>query len=107
MLMWFQNLQKLASVYEHPDDVDLIVGGSLEKIVDGALVGPSFLRILTEQFYRSRVGDRFWFENSGQLGFTLEQLREIRKSSISRLLCDNGHQIQTMQPRGFEKISHR
>lgn len=87
--------------------MELIVGGSLERTVPGTLVGPSFLRILTEQFYRSRVGDRFWFENSGRLGFTLEQLKEIRKSSISRLLCDNGNQIENMQPRGFEKISHR
>lgn len=77
----------------------------MEKIVDGTLVGPSFLRILTEQFYRSRVGDRFWFENEGEQGFTLEQLKEIKKSSISRLMCDNGHHIETMQPRGFEKIS--
>lgn len=102
-----QSVQKLASLYQHPDDVELIVGGSLEKIIDGALVGPSFLRILTEQFYRSRVGDRFWFENEGKLGFTLEQLKEIKKSSISRLMCDNGHKIETMQPKGFVKISHK
>nr|CAD7590045.1 unnamed protein product [Timema genevievae] len=35
-----------------------------------------------------------------------EQLNEIRKASISRLLCDNGDDIFSMQPKGFQKISH-
>lgn len=57
-------------MYESPDDVDLTVGGSLEAHVPGTLSGPTFLCILTEQFYRTRVGDRFWFENQ-ENGFTL------------------------------------
>lgn len=116
-------------MYESPEDVDLTVGGSLEKIVPGTLAGPTFLCILTEQFYRSRVGDRFWFEN-GHHGspftigkgryprycgirllimndFFAEQLNEIRKSSISRLLCDNAHHVEALQPRGFERISEQ
>ncbi|XP_030749418.1 peroxidase isoform X2 [Sitophilus oryzae] len=101
-----ENVNRLASLFEHPDDVDLTVGGSLETIVPGTLAGPTFLCILTEQFYRTRVGDRFWFENSGEGGFTLPQLYEIKKSSIARLLCDNGYNVRAMQPRGFERISH-
>lgn len=62
-------MERLATLYEHPDDVDLTVGGSLEAIVPGTLAGPTFLCILTEQFYRTRVGDRFWFENSGEIGW--------------------------------------
>lgn len=54
-----QNLQKL---YVSVDDVDVTVGGSLEAHVEGTLAGPTFLCILTEQFYRTRVGDRFFFE---------------------------------------------
>lgn len=62
----------MESIYESPDDVDLTVGGSLEKLVPGTLAGPTFLCILTEQFYRTRVGDRFWFENGNpDTGFTL------------------------------------
>lgn len=65
-------MQKLSTVYEHPDDVDLTVGGSLEKIIPGTLSGPTFLCVLTEQFYRTRAGDRFWFENGhAEIGFTL------------------------------------
>ncbi|XP_015600700.1 peroxidase isoform X2 [Cephus cinctus] len=102
----FENVEKLAAVYDYVDDVDLTVGGSLEKIVNGALVGPTFLCILHEQFYRTRVGDRFWYENGdSDFAFTIEQLNEIRKASVSRLFCDNGNHIQTMQLRGFELIS--
>lgn len=57
------DLLKIA--YEAPEDVDLVVAGSLETNVPGAQAGPTFLCILTEQFYRTRVGDRFFFENGG------------------------------------------
>ncbi|XP_018575334.1 peroxidase [Anoplophora glabripennis] len=106
-VMTKENIDKLANLYEIVDDVDLTVGGSLEAHVPGTLSGPTFLCILTEQFYRTRVGDRFWFENGAVTGFPLEQLNEIRKASISRLLCDNGKNIKAMQPRGFERISAR
>uniref|UniRef100_A0A6P7FDY3 Peroxidase-like n=1 Tax=Diabrotica virgifera virgifera TaxID=50390 RepID=A0A6P7FDY3_DIAVI len=103
--MTLENVMALSQLYEHPDDIDLIVAGSIEKNVKGALVGPTFLGIIIEQFYRTRVGDRFFFENSGPLGFKLDQLQEIRKASVSKLLCDNGHHVLNIQPRGFEKIS--
>ncbi|CAG9836264.1 unnamed protein product [Diabrotica balteata] len=99
-----QNVQKLATLYESPDDIDLTVGGSLEAHIPGTLAGPTFLCILTEQFYRTRKGDRFFFENVAS-GLNAAQLNEIRKASISRLLCDNAYSIQAMQPRGFQRIS--
>lgn len=102
-MLEFQNVQKLMSLYEAVDDIDLTVGGSLENHVPGTLAGPTFLCILTEQFYRTRVGDRFFYENR-QAGLTLEQLNEIRKVSIARLMCDNSD-IQSIQPRAFERIS--
>lgn len=57
------NLQRLQSVYASHDDVDVTVGASLEAHVEGTLAGPVFLCILTEQFYRTRVGDRYFYEN--------------------------------------------
>ncbi|CAH1099661.1 unnamed protein product [Psylliodes chrysocephalus] len=101
-----KNVEKLSTLYESPEDVDLTVGGSLEAHVPGTLSGPTFLCILTEQFFRTRKGDRFFFENSGTSGLNLDQLNEIRKTSISRLLCDNSYNVRAMQPRGFERISH-
>jgi hypothetical protein len=38
--------------------------------------------------------------------FVPEQVNEIRRGSISRLICDNGDDVKSMQPRGFEQISH-
>lgn len=86
--------------------MDLTVGGSLEAHVNGALAGPTFLCILTEQFYRTRVGDRYFFERGEiDVAFSREQLIEIRKSSMARLFCDNGNNIEQMQPSAFLRIS--
>lgn len=61
----------MKTLYSSHDDVDLTVGGAVEAHVEGSLAGPTFLCILTEQFYRTRVGDRFWYENGDPLtGFT-------------------------------------
>lgn len=98
-------MQDLQVLYEHPEDVDLTVGASLETHVPGALAGPTFLCILTEQFYRTRVGDRFFYEN-GENGFTPAQLAEVRsKSSMARLLCKHGNNVQSMQRKAFITVS--
>ena len=52
----------LMSAYGSTADVDMWVGGLAEDPVDGALVGPLFHRIITDQFERLRDGDRFWYE---------------------------------------------
>lgn len=57
-----KSVEHLQTLYASFEDVDLTVGGSLEAHVEGSLAGPTFLCILTEQFYRTRVGDRFFFE---------------------------------------------
>ncbi|CAH1100323.1 unnamed protein product [Psylliodes chrysocephalus] len=99
-------VELLRTFYEHPDDVDLPVGGSMERKVDGALAGPTTLCIMEKQFKRTRKSDRFWFENE-KCGLSYEQLREIRKSSISKFICDNGNNITTMQIHGFLQLSYK
>lgn len=101
------SIAKLQSLYVSHEDVDLTVGAALEAHVAGALAGPTFLCILTEQFFRTRVGDRFFFENGDpHTGFTREQLDSIRRTSAARLVCDTSNNIQTIQPRAFERINH-
>lgn len=61
-----KTVETLEALYASVDDVDLTVGGSLEAHVEDTLAGPTFLCILTEQFYRTRVGDRFFFERGNK-----------------------------------------
>ncbi|CAC5407262.1 PXDN [Mytilus coruscus] len=80
----------LASVYKSVDDVDLIVGGLLEKGICGS-VGPTFACILGIQYSRFKVGDRFWYESDDpQFAFSKAQLNSIKKAtSLSKIWCTN------------------
>ncbi|XP_022826387.1 peroxidase-like [Spodoptera litura] len=104
-----ENVAALQNHYASLEDVELMVAGSLERNAPGAQAGPTFVCIIMEQFYRTRVGDRYFYENGADpdIAFTPSQLDSIRKgASIARLLCDNSDGIQSMQPRAFQKISH-
>lgn len=88
------------------DDVELSVGGIFENKFNGTLAGNVYHCIFMKQFYNTRVGDRFWFETGdSDLKFTPEQLEEIRKSSMSRMFCDNGNNIKSMQPNAFRVLN--
>lgn len=97
-----QDIEKLTRVYQHVDDVDLFIGGILERPKRGALVGPTFLCIVGDQFSRLKIGDRFYYEN-GKFNskFSAAQLDELRKTSLARILCDNSDNIQHIQPLVF------
>jgi peroxidase len=91
--------RSLAANYQTPDDLDLYVGGMIEDPVNGGLVGPTLACIISDQFKRTRNGDRFYFENPGI--FTTSQLDEIRKTSMARILCDNGDRIMQVPVNAF------
>uniref|UniRef100_A0A913I157 peroxidase n=1 Tax=Strongyloides stercoralis TaxID=6248 RepID=A0A913I157_STRER len=90
---------KLLKMYGSIDNIDLFVGAILEDPVLHGLVGPTITCIIGPQFKRTRDGDRFYYENPGI--FTPNQLKEIRKSSFSRLLCDNGDNINLVTKEAF------
>ena len=52
----------LAAAYTDVDAVDAWIGGLAEDTVPGSVVGPTFHRILRDQFRALRDGDRFWYE---------------------------------------------
>lgn len=87
--------------------MELSVGGILEKRLDPTvLAGPTYQCIYMKQFYKTRVGDRYWFETGdAELALKPAQLASIRKSSMARLFCDNGNNISSMQPSAFETLS--
>eukprot|EP00095_Tigriopus_kingsejongensis_P008509 snap_masked-scaffold181_size278858-processed-gene-1.12 protein:Tk08509 transcript:snap_masked-scaffold181_size278858-processed-gene-1.12-mRNA-1 annotation:"hypothetical protein DAPPUDRAFT_301956" len=85
-------------VYASPADIDLFSAGVAEWPVQGSMLGPTFACIMGKQFRSFRFGDRFWYENGGlPSSFTLEQLQEIRKIRLSRLICDNSDDIDSVQ----------
>ncbi|CAH2040582.1 unnamed protein product, partial [Iphiclides podalirius] len=69
-----ENVKTLKSLYKSVEDIDLVVGGSLEFHAPGALVGPTFLCIILEQFLTTRISDRYFFENGidEDIAFTLQ-----------------------------------
>lgn len=60
---WFQNINKLKTIYAGVQDLDVFVGLSLEtRDYDNyKYVGPVGKHILGEQFNRSKFGDRFFY----------------------------------------------
>lgn len=50
------------------DDIDLMVGLLLERLSDGAIVGPTSQCLIADGFYRYKAGDRFFYDVQGQPG---------------------------------------
>lgn len=73
----------LRSLYGSVDALDLWIGGLAEDHLPGSSVGPTFQRILADQFERTRDGDSNWYErNFG--GRQLAALQATRLSDIIR-----------------------
>ena len=92
------SVRAYSELYSTPEDIDIWSAGITERPLPGSMVGPTFTCIMGRQFHNLRFGDRFWYENSGwPSSFTLEQLTEIRKMKLSRVLCDNTDSMDTVQ----------
>ncbi|CAG9862575.1 unnamed protein product [Phyllotreta striolata] len=83
--------RKLQKLYGHPGNIDVFVGGILEDQIDGGKIGPLFQCLLIEQFRRLRDGDRFFYENPAV--FKPDQLEQIKRFTLARMICDNGDNI--------------
>ena len=104
-----EKVDALRAAYTDPADVDLYIGGMLERHADGADLGPTFQCLVGDMFYRLRVGDRFFYDNAAQRGtFSESQLKELRKASMARLLCDNvGGDFDGVQPMAMLRPDER
>lgn len=97
-------VDQLQAIYSSVDDIDLFIGAIAEKPLQGSLLGRTFHCIVGDQFARLRLGDRFWYENGGRpSSFTESQLNEIRKTSLSRIMCDNSDNMEMIQPLAFNQ----
>ncbi|XP_046556438.1 peroxidase-like [Haliotis rubra] len=78
-----------------------------ERPLPGGLVGPTFSCLLAHQFSAIKKGDRFWFElDRPHTRFSPAQLQEIRRSSLSRIICDNTNTFH-VQRDAFKPVSRR
>lgn len=87
--------QKLQTLYGHPDYIDPWIGGLVETHLPGADVGELFTAIISDQFHRSRAGDRYYFEVNPAL--TKEEIDDIRCTTLSHIIKRNtklGNKIQ-------------
>ncbi|XP_060054488.1 probable oxidoreductase PXDNL isoform X2 [Erinaceus europaeus] len=84
--------QKLKKLYGTPSNIDFWPALIVEDLIPGTRVGPTLMCLFVLQFQRLRDGDRFWYENPGV--FTPAQLTQLKQASLSRVLCDNGDNIQ-------------
>jgi hypothetical protein len=74
---------KLKDLYSSVDAIDLWIGGLSEDHLPGSSVGPTFQRIIADQFERIRDGDRFWYQWTFK-GAQLEAIERTRLSDIIR-----------------------
>uniref|UniRef100_A0A8C0AXZ6 Thyroid peroxidase n=1 Tax=Buteo japonicus TaxID=224669 RepID=A0A8C0AXZ6_9AVES len=78
---------KIMELYHNPSNIDVWLGGLVEDFLPGARTGPLFACIIGKQMKALRDGDRFWWENDNV--FTEAQKHELKKHSLSRVICDN------------------
>ncbi|MCK5727456.1 MAG: hypothetical protein KAH22_11610, partial [Thiotrichaceae bacterium] len=78
---------KLAQVYNHPNEVDLWIGGLAEKANGNSLVGDTFKGILSDQFTRLRDADSHWYDN--QSNFNHRKRRQLNRLTLSNVIKRN------------------
>ncbi|CAJ0959658.1 unnamed protein product, partial [Mesorhabditis belari] len=96
-------IENLKLLYKNIENIDMYVGSLLEDPVPGALVGPTLACVIGEQFKRSRDGDRFYYEN--EKIFTKDQLNQIKKMTIARVLCNAGERIDEVPRKSFDTFN--
>ncbi|XP_057340597.1 peroxidase [Microplitis mediator] len=100
------SFKQLPLLYEDVDDIDLYTGALAEIKISDGLIGPTFTCLISQQFQRLQSGDRYWYESSqSPYPFTPEQLVQLRKSSLAKLICDCSNDINEIQPLVMRSVS--
>jgi hypothetical protein len=76
---------KLIGLYGNVNSMDLWVAGLAEDHLPGSSVGPTFQRIIADQFERTRDGDRNWYQRV----FSGRQLAALEATRLSDIIRRN------------------
>ena len=99
------------SVFWKNDKIDCINSLSFPQLFPSGIlnfgslqIGPTAHCLIKLQFEMTKRGDRFFYTNPDQ--FTIKQLEEIKKQSLTSLLCVNSDEPTKMnlQPNVFRKL---
>lgn len=82
-------------INSHVDDVDLYTGALSERPPEGGLLGPTLTCLILDQFLRLKRGDRFWYGDPRSFG--PRQLREIARTTLAKIICDNSDGVDGVQ----------
>ncbi|QOG19687.1 peroxidase family protein [Bradyrhizobium sp. SEMIA] len=88
----------LRQAYGTVDAIDLWTGGLAEAHTSGAAIGPTFGKIIADQFTALRDGDRLYFENQG---FDPQTLQEIKSTTLSDIIKRDTTGTTAMQADAF------
>jgi peroxidase len=92
-------LQKnFEALYGNVANVDLFMGGLAEKHASGAVVGPTFQKIIADQFEALRTGDRFFWLNQN---FNPQLASAISSTTLGDIIKRNTDTTVTLQPNVF------
>lgn len=75
----------LSSVYADVDSIDPWVGLLAEDHAPGAMVGPTLVAILGDQFQRLRSADRFWYESY----LPIDMVEMVEEQTLSQIIQRN------------------
>ncbi|KAI1710415.1 heme peroxidase domain-containing protein [Ditylenchus destructor] len=95
-------IESLKTIYKIVDNIDMYVGAILEDPEEDALIGPTLACVIGHQFKVTRDGDRFFYENPKIL--TEEQIKEIKRASLSRVLCDSSDGMLHLPRHAFNQM---
>ncbi|GMT13685.1 hypothetical protein PFISCL1PPCAC_4982, partial [Pristionchus fissidentatus] len=100
------DIGQLSDIYKSIDDVELLAVSGREIPLRGALLGETLSCIVGRQFQQAKFGDRHFYEfDLGNGGFSDEQLEHVRRSSLSRLICDVTG-MHSVQPQALREKDH-
>ncbi|KYR00934.1 peroxinectin [Tieghemostelium lacteum] len=93
---------RLKNAYGDVNLIELFVGGLAEDHYENSVVGQTFYTILREQFLRTRLSDRFWYER--------DEIKKVNSEcepvSFSELVRRNTKNMNNLPANLFKIVNH-